>query len=68
MQNGVLGMIGETAVVTRVISGSHHPGRIRCRGEEWIAIPLDPDETLSVGTTVVIAAVEGGSLVVYGIS
>ena len=52
-------------MVTRAIEGSHHPGRIRARGEEWQAIPLDPEETISVGTSVVVCDVERGLLVVY---
>jgi membrane protein implicated in regulation of membrane protease activity len=63
--NGVQGMIGDTAYVTRDIDGSHHPGRVRARGEEWLAIPLDPNEKLSAGTNVVVADVERGLLVVY---
>ncbi len=65
MLSGVQGMIGETALVTRAIEGAHKPGRIRARGEEWLAIPLDPDETIPVGTDVVVADVERGLLVVY---
>ena len=65
MLNGVQGMIGDTAVVTRAIEGSHHPGRIRARGEEWQAIPLDPDETIQLGSSVVVADVQRGLLVVY---
>lgn len=65
MLSGVQGMIGETAFVTRAIEGAHHPGRIRARGEEWQAIPLDPDETIPVGTSVIVADVERGLLVVY---
>ena len=52
-------------MVTRAIEGSHHPGRIRARGEEWQAIPLDPEETIAVGTRVVVCDVERGLLVVY---
>jgi membrane protein implicated in regulation of membrane protease activity len=63
--SGVQGMIGETALVTKAIEGAHHPGRIRARGEEWLAIPLDPDEVIVVGTRVVVADVERGLLVVY---
>jgi membrane protein implicated in regulation of membrane protease activity len=65
MLNGVPGMIGDTAVVTRKIEGTAHPGRIRARGEEWLAIPLDPNETIATGTNVVVADVERGALVVY---
>ena len=60
MRNGVQGMVGDTALVTREIRGEHHPGRVRARGEEWFAIPLDPESTIDVGTNVVVADVERG--------
>jgi membrane protein implicated in regulation of membrane protease activity len=63
--NGVQGMVGDTALVTKEIKGPHNPGRIRARGEEWFAIPLDPDTSIAVGTNVVVADVERGLLVVY---
>jgi membrane protein implicated in regulation of membrane protease activity len=63
--NGVQGMVGDTALVTKEIRGQHIPGRIRARGEEWFAIPLDPDSSIAVGTNVVVADVERGLLVVY---
>jgi membrane protein implicated in regulation of membrane protease activity len=63
--NGVQGMVGDTALVTREIRGEHNPGRVRARGEEWFAIPLDPDSSIEVGTQVVVADVERGLLVVY---
>lgn len=65
MLSGVQGMVGETAVVTRVIDGAHRPGRIRARGEEWLAIPLDPSERIEPGASVVVADIERGLLVVY---
>ncbi len=65
MLNGVQGMVGDTALVTKKIAGSLRPGRVRARGEEWIAIPLDPSETIPSGTSVVVAGVERGLLVVY---
>ncbi len=65
MLNGVQGMVGDTALVTREIQGEHHPGRVRARGEEWFAIPLDPSEHIGVGTNVIVADVERGLLVVY---
>ena len=67
MLSGVQGMVGETALVTKAIEGAHNPGRIRARGEEWLAIPLDPDASIPVGTNVVVADVERGLLVVYAI-
>ena len=65
MLNGVQGMVGDTALVTKAIQGEHHPGRVRARGEEWFAIPLDPNGSIAVGTNVVVADVERGLLVVY---
>jgi membrane protein implicated in regulation of membrane protease activity len=63
--NGVQGMVGDTALVTKAIKGEHHPGRVRARGEEWFAIPLDPTGVIPVGTNVVVADIERGLLVVY---
>jgi membrane protein implicated in regulation of membrane protease activity len=63
--NGVQGMVGDTALVTREIRGEHSPGRVRARGEEWFAIPLDPNGKIAVGTEVVVADIERGLLVVY---
>ena len=65
MLNGVSGMIGETAVVKKVVSDSHQPGSVFSRGEEWYAVSLFPGTTIDVGTTVVVADVERGLLVVY---
>lgn len=65
MLSGVPGMIGETALVVRAIHGTHQPGLIRARGEEWMAIPLSADDTIEVGATVVVAGVERGLLIVY---
>ena len=65
MLNGVQGMIGETALVTKEIGGAHRPGTIRARGENWLAIPLDPDETILPGASVVVADIERGLLVVF---
>jgi membrane protein implicated in regulation of membrane protease activity len=63
--NGVQGMVGDSALVTREIQGEHHPGKVRARGEEWFAIPLDPEANITVGTSVIVADVERGLLVVY---
>jgi membrane protein implicated in regulation of membrane protease activity len=65
MRNGVQGMIGETALVTRAIEDVHRPGMVRARGENWLAIPLDPSDRIESGTSVVVADVERGLLVVY---
>ncbi len=65
MLNGVQGMVGETALVTKAIRGTHHPGSVRARGEEWLAIPLDPTGAIEPGTDVVVADIERGLLVVF---
>ena len=65
MLNGVSGMIGETAVVTKAVSDRHQPGSVFSRGEEWYAVSLFPGTTIDAGTTVVVADVERGLLVVY---
>lgn len=65
MLNGVSGMIGDTAVVTKVISTRNHPGAVKTRGEIWYAVALFPGTTIDVGATVVVADVERGMLVVY---
>lgn len=67
MLNGVQGMVGETAVVTKQIGGLHQPGAIRARGESWLAVPLDPTETIEPGASVVVADIQRGLLVVYPI-
>jgi membrane-bound ClpP family serine protease len=63
--NGIEGMVGETALVTREVGGSTHPGLVRARGENWHAMSMFPDTTIGVGSTVVVADVERGLLVVY---
>ncbi|HVB92922.1 MAG TPA: NfeD family protein [Acidimicrobiales bacterium] len=65
MLNGVSGMIGETALVTKAVRDSHQPGSVLSRGEEWYAVSLFPNTTIDAGTTVVVADVERGLLVVY---
>ncbi|MHB1517591.1 MAG: NfeD family protein [Acidimicrobiales bacterium] len=65
MLNGVAGMIGETAVVTKTVSDRHQPGSVLTRGEVWFAVSLFPDTTIDAGTTVVVADVDRGLLVVY---
>ena len=41
------------------------PGSVLTRGEEWYAVSLFPGTTIPEGTTVVVADVERGLLVVY---
>ena len=46
MLNGVSGMIGETAVVTKAVSDRHQPGSVFTRGETWYAVSLFPGTTI----------------------
>jgi membrane protein implicated in regulation of membrane protease activity len=68
MRSGVPGLLGETALVTKVIRGKHNPGTVRARGESWLAIPLDPDGVIEKGADVVVAAIDRGLLVVYPVT
>jgi membrane protein implicated in regulation of membrane protease activity len=65
MRSGVQALVGETALVTKAIHGKHQPGTVRLRGEEWLAIPLDPDLDIEEGSDVVVADIDRGLLVVY---
>jgi len=65
MLNGVPGMVGETAVVTKELAASHQPGSVLARGEEWFARPMFPGQVIVPGTTVVVADVERGVLICY---
>jgi membrane-bound ClpP family serine protease len=65
MRSGVPGMVGETALVVKTIRGIHEPGQVRARGEEWLAIPLDPDGVIETGVDVVVADIIRGLLVVF---
>ena len=65
MRSGVPALIGETALVTKEINGRHEPGTVRARGEQWMAIPLDPDQVIAKGSDVVVADIDRGLLVVY---
>ena len=52
-------------MVTKPVSDRHQPGSVLTRGEEWYAVSLFPGTTIDKGTTVVVADVERGLLVVY---
>ncbi len=65
MLNGVSGMVGETAVVTKELAGPHQPGSVFARGEEWFARSMFPGTRIAPGTEVVVADVERGLLVCY---
>ena len=59
-----LAATGEARCAARA-AAAHQPGSVFSRGEEWYAVPLFPGTTIETGTTVVVADVERGLLVVY---
>jgi len=58
------GLIGHEALALDEISGGHAPGHVRFTGERWLAVSGD-GESIPAGTVVVVAAVEGTTLVVW---
>ncbi|MCU1588849.1 MAG: hypothetical protein JWP11_105 [Frankiales bacterium] len=60
---GTAALTGRTAVVTTAVDD--HGGRVRLGGESWPARPLAFGAELPVDSTVVVAKVDGSTLVVY---
>ena len=63
LATGVAALTGRTGVVTEPLG--EHAGRVKVGGESWAARPLAFGTTLEVGSTVVVAKVDGATLVVY---
>ena len=61
MVNGIEGMAGEEAVVSKEIPGAIHLGLVRARGEDWPAVSASGD-CIPAGTIVLILDVSGGHL------
>ena len=61
MVNGIEGMAGEEAVVSKEIPGAIHLGQVRARGEDWPAVSASGDR-IPAGTIVLILDVTGGHL------
>lgn len=70
LRSGIYGLVGELGVVVEPVEGHVTPGRIRLRGDRWLAItydtsPLNPDQkALVIGIEdgkLVITATEGGN-------
>jgi membrane-bound ClpP family serine protease len=61
MVNGVEGMAGEEAVVSKDIPGAIHLGQVRARGEDWPAVSAS-GEPIAAGTIVLILEVTRGHL------
>jgi membrane protein implicated in regulation of membrane protease activity len=60
---GTAALAGRTAVVTEAVGD--HSGRVKLGGESWPARPLAFGAMLPVDSTVVVAKVDGATLVVY---
>lgn len=60
---GVAALQGQRAVVTVQVDATG--GRVKLGGESWAARPIDPSTPLPEGSAVIVAHVEGATLVVY---
>jgi len=63
MRNGIEGLVGEEAVVSRAIPGSIHLGQVHARGEDWPALSAYGDP-IDEGSVVLVLEVEKGHLMV----
>jgi membrane protein implicated in regulation of membrane protease activity len=63
LATGAAALPGRTGVVTEAVS--EHSGRVKLGGESWAARPMVTGASLSVGTSVTVAKVDGAHLVVY---
>ncbi|MCW2573114.1 MAG: hypothetical protein JWO88_3172 [Frankiales bacterium] len=63
LATGTAALAGRTAIVTEAVGD--HTGRVKLGGESWPARPLAFGATLPVDSTVVVAKVDGATLVVY---
>jgi membrane protein implicated in regulation of membrane protease activity len=58
------GLVGQEVVTLDVVGGVGQVGHVRLAGERWLAIS-GADHSIPSGTTVVVTAVEGTTLVVW---
>lgn len=63
LPTGTAAIAGRTGLVTEDVTT--HTGRVQLGGESWAARSLAPGATLSAGTTVGVASVDGATLVVF---
>jgi membrane protein implicated in regulation of membrane protease activity len=62
-ETNIMGLMGLTALVVHDIGGTHKPGYVKVRGEEWRAIPAG-DIAIGTGSTVYVVGSQGATLVV----
>ena len=60
------GLAGQVTVTLDNVAGAHHVGHVRLAGERWLAVSGDGSR-IAAGTAVVVAAVQGTTLVVWPI-
>jgi membrane protein implicated in regulation of membrane protease activity len=58
------GLVGQEAVTLDEVGDAHAVGHVRLVGERWLAI-AGGETTIAAGTTVVVTAVQGTTLVVW---
>jgi membrane protein implicated in regulation of membrane protease activity len=63
LRSGAESMIGQHAVLTEPILGSHRPGHVRLGGESWPAVTED-GSPVEVDTPVVVTALRSTTLIV----
>lgn len=63
LTTGTAALTGRHAVVTEEITA--HTGRVKLGGESWAARPETAGLAIPLGTTVVVSAVDGATVVVF---
>lgn len=58
------GLTGQEVVTLDEVGGAHRVGHVRLAGERWLAVSGD-GSPIDAGTTVLVAAVQGTTLVVW---
>jgi membrane protein implicated in regulation of membrane protease activity len=61
--SGIEGLVGETGIVVEDVKDDTVPGRVRVRGDNWLAITYDPTP-ICVNEKIAVVMVEDGKLVV----
>ena len=58
------GLVGQQVLTVDEVGGTGRPGHVRLAGERWLAIS-GGDHTIAAGTTVLVTAVAGTTLIVW---
>jgi membrane protein implicated in regulation of membrane protease activity len=57
-------LVGKVGLVTEQVDGHAHTGRVTVCGEDWKAMPADPDASITPGQKIVVLRVESAKLMV----